>query len=226
MRTAARVRRAGVVFGLADRPPPTAASRPRPFQHPQHFAEQPLRLRSSRRTTSLQSARAPGASSITHSAMAAMLCSASWSVICPPSSPATAAISPISRRARRQVCGSRIPIPAERPGPTPVHHRVSSPTGGGGPRAAWWRGPEPRTCPDAPAPRFHKVGAPRAPDPPGPGRPTRRGSRTGRPGLPRERRAASLRRAGAGGPTPAPESCTSTACVAAIVWLAANCQDF
>jgi len=33
---------------------------------------------------------------------------------------------------------------------------------------------------------------------PSPGRPTRRGSRTGRPGLPRERRAASLRRAGAG----------------------------
>ena len=110
MPTAARVRRAGVVFGLADRPPPTAASRPRP-------------------TTSLQSARAPGASSITHSAMAAMLCSASWSVICPPSSPATAAISPISRRARRQVCGSRIPIPAERPGPTPVHAETLLPSG-------------------------------------------------------------------------------------------------
>lgn len=47
------------------------------------------------------------------------------------------------------------------------------------------------------------VGAPRAPDTPSPGRPTRRGSRTGRPGLPRERRAASLRRAGAGGPASA-----------------------
>ncbi len=46
------------------------------------------------------------------------------------------------------------------------------------------------------------VGAPRAPDTPSPGRPTRRGSRTGRPGLPRERRAASLRRAGAGGALP------------------------
>lgn len=34
---------------------------------------------------------------------------------------------------------------------------------------------------------------------PSPGRPTRCGSRTGRTGLPRERRAASLRRAGAGG---------------------------
>ncbi len=48
-------------------------------------------------------------------------------------------------------------------------------------------------------PDIPRIGAPRAPDTPSPGRPTRRGSRTGRPGLPRERRAASLRRAGAGG---------------------------
>jgi hypothetical protein len=45
-------------------------------------------------------------------------------------------------------------------------------------------------------PLIPKVGAPRAPDTPSPGRPTRRVSRTGRPGLPRERRAAPLRRAG------------------------------
>ena len=43
------------------------------------------------------------------------------------------------------------------------------------------------------------VGAPSAPDTPSPGRPTRSRSRTGRPGLPRERRAASLRRGGVGG---------------------------
>lgn len=41
--------------------------------------------------------------------------------------------------------------------------------------------------------------APRATVMPSPSRPTRRGSRTGRLGLPRQRRAASLMRAGAGG---------------------------
>ncbi|RYG58092.1 MAG: hypothetical protein EON56_00705 [Alphaproteobacteria bacterium] len=76
-------------------------------------------------------------------------------------------------------------------GPAPAFR--SSPTGGGGPREAWWRGAR------RPTDLILRQRA-LAPDTPSPGRPTQRGSRTGRPGLPRERRAASLRRAGAGGP--------------------------